>query len=46
MHGGGEKMKFWSRVAAIAWKDVLSELRTREIIFSVLVFAVLVLVVP
>jgi len=38
-------MKFWSSVAAIAWKDVLSELRTREIIFSVLVFAVLVLVI-
>jgi heme exporter protein B len=43
MHG--EEMKFWSRVAAIAWKDILSELRTREIISSVLVFAVLVLVI-
>ncbi len=45
MHGGGEEMKFWSRVAAIAWKDILSELRSREIISSVLVFAVLVLVI-
>jgi heme exporter protein B len=43
MHG--EEMKFWSHVAAIAWKDILSELRTREIISSVLVFAVLVLVI-
>lgn len=38
-------MKFWSRVAAIAWKDIVSELRSREIISSVLVFAVLVLVI-
>ena len=30
---------------AIAWKDILSELRTREIISSVLVFALLVLLV-
>ena len=45
MHDGGEEMKFWSRVAAIAWKDILSELRTKEIISSVLVFALLVLVI-
>jgi heme exporter protein B len=45
MHIGGEEMKFWSCVAAIAWKDILSELRTKEIISSVLVFAVLVLVI-
>jgi len=38
-------MKFWTHVAAIAWKDILSELRTREIITSVLVFAVLILVI-
>jgi len=38
-------MKFWPRVMAIAWKDILSELRTKEIISSVLVFAVLVLVI-
>jgi heme exporter protein B len=45
MHSGGEEMKFWSRVMAIALKDILSELRSREIISSVLVFAVLVLVI-
>jgi heme exporter protein B len=38
-------MSFWRRVFAIAWKDIISELRTREIIFSVLVFAILVLVI-
>ena len=38
-------MKFWPSVMAIAWKDLLSELRSREIISSVLVFGVLVLVV-
>ena len=34
-------MTFWRKVLAITWKDVLSEMRTREIIFSVLVFALL-----
>ena len=38
-------MNFWAQVRAIAWKDLLSELRTREIIFSILGFALLVLVV-
>jgi len=38
-------VKFWSHVVTIAWKDILSELRAREIISSVLVFAVLVLVI-
>ncbi|MFC1942291.1 heme exporter protein CcmB [Chloroflexota bacterium] len=37
-------MKFWNKVIAITWKDVLSEMRTREIIFSVLIFALLVIV--
>lgn len=37
-------MKFWSKVIAITWKDALSEMRTKEIISSVLVFALLVLV--
>jgi heme exporter protein B len=44
MHDG-EEMKFWNSVAAIAWKDILSELRSREIITSVLVFGLLVLLV-
>lgn len=38
-------MRFWRKVIAITWKDTLSEMRTREIIFSVLVFALLVIVI-
>jgi len=38
-------MSFWNKALAIAWKDVISEMRTREIVFSVLVFAILVIVV-
>ncbi len=37
--------KFLGKVLAILWKDILSELRTREVIVSVLVFALLVLVI-
>ncbi len=38
-------MTFWRKVVAITWKDVLSEMRTREIVFSVLVFTFLVIVI-
>ncbi len=38
-------MSFWRKVIAITWKDALSEMRTREIIFSVLVFTLLVIVI-
>ncbi len=38
-------MKSVSKALVIAWKDVLSELRTREIVSSVLVFAILVIVI-
>ena len=38
-------MTFWRKVLVITWKDVLSEMRTREIIFSVLVFALLTIVI-
>lgn len=38
-------MGFWHKVLAITWKDVLSEFRTREIVFSVLVFTLLVIVI-
>lgn len=38
-------MKFWSKVIAIVWKDTISEIRTREIIPSVLVFTLLVIVI-
>jgi len=38
-------VSFWRQALAIAHKDIVSELRSREIITSVLVFAVLVLVI-
>jgi len=38
-------MKFWNKVIAITWKDALSEMRTRESIFSVLIFTILVIVI-
>jgi len=38
-------MNFWRKVAAITWKDILTELRTKEIIFTVLIFAILVIVI-
>lgn len=38
-------MKFWHKVGGIIWKDVISEIRTKESISSVLVFTLLVIVV-
>ncbi len=38
-------MTFWRKVLAITWKDALSEMRSREIVFSVLVFTLLVIVI-
>ncbi|MBI4285539.1 MAG: heme exporter protein CcmB [Chloroflexi bacterium] len=38
-------MSFWSKVIAITRKDALSELRTKEIISAVLVFALLVILI-
>jgi len=38
-------MKAFSKIFVIFWKDMLTEVRTREIIISVLVFALLVLVI-
>lgn len=38
-------MKFLSKAVAITWKDVLSEVRAKETIPSVLIFAVLVIVI-
>jgi len=37
-------MTFWRKVFTITWKDALSEMRTREIIFTVLVFTLLIFV--
>lgn len=36
-------MGFWRKVGAIVWKDVLAELRTREMFNSMFVFAALVI---
>ncbi len=36
-------MSFLSKAIAITWKDALSEMRTKEIVFSVLIFALLVI---
>jgi heme exporter protein B len=38
-------MKFWSKAMAITWKDTLSEMRTKEVVSSVLVFTLLVIVI-
>ena len=38
-------MKFLSNAIAITWKDTISEIRTKEIISSVLVFTILVIVI-
>jgi len=38
-------MSFWRKVLAITWKDVLSEMRSRETVSSVLVFALLVIII-
>lgn len=38
-------MSFWRKVMAITWKDTISEMRTKEVIFSVLVFTLLVILV-
>jgi heme exporter protein B len=38
-------MRFWSKVITITWKDTISEIRTKEIISSVLVFTLLVIVI-
>jgi heme exporter protein B len=38
-------MRFWHKVIAITWKDALSGTRTKESIFSVLVFTLLVIVI-
>ena len=37
-------MSFWRKVMAITWKDALTEMRTKEVVFSVVVFTLLVIV--
>jgi len=38
-------MRFWRKAFVIVWKDIISEIRTKETISSVLVFAILVIVI-
>jgi heme exporter protein B len=45
MHGDGQVSKVFTKILIIFWKDILAELRTKEFIVSVLVFALLVLVI-
>ncbi len=37
--------KFWPTVAALMWKDILLELRTKDIVISILAFALLSLII-
>ena len=37
--------QYWSKVWAIVWKDLVSELRTKDILASVFVFALLIILV-
>ncbi len=37
--------KFWPTVAALMWKDIMLELRTKDIVISILAFALLSLVI-
>ncbi len=36
---------FWSAIAAIMWKDILTEARSKEVVTAVLAFAILTLVI-
>jgi heme exporter protein B len=38
-------VKYWQKIMTVTWKDTISEMRTREIISSVLVFTLLVIVI-
>jgi heme exporter protein B len=38
-------MRFWRPVLALLWKDILLEVRSKDIVVSVLVFALLVMVI-
>jgi heme exporter protein B len=39
------KSSFWKAIAAIAWKDLAAELRSRELISAMLVFSLLVILI-
>jgi heme exporter protein B len=45
VHGDRQVNRVFARIFAIFWKDVVTELRTKEFIVSVLVFALLVMVI-
>jgi heme exporter protein B len=38
-------VKYWQKIMTVTWKDTIAEMRTREIISSVLVFTLLVIVI-
>ncbi|MFC1929618.1 heme exporter protein CcmB [Chloroflexota bacterium] len=38
-------MRFWRQVTTIVWKDIISEIRTKEGVSSVLIFTLLVIVI-
>lgn len=39
------KSSFWQAIAAVAWKDLAAELRSRELISAMLVFSLLVILI-
>ena len=39
------KSSYWKAIAAIAWKDLAAELRSRELISAMLVFSLLVILI-
>jgi heme exporter protein B len=45
VHGDRQVNRVFARIFAIFWKDMLTELRTKEFVISVLVFALLVMVI-
>jgi heme exporter protein B len=45
VHGDRQVNRVFTKILAIFWKDMLTELRTKEVVTSVLVFALLVIVI-
>jgi len=39
------KSSFWKAIAAVAWKDLAAELRSRELLSAMLVFSLLVILI-
>src|SRR5660398_278459 len=45
MRGEGRRLGFLTRIWAIAWKDILAELRAREMVLSMFLFGFLVILI-